>query len=316
MRAILAFAAIQFASATTDAPTFAPTFDPSSSPTFRPSVSPTLFPTVYLQPKNLGYYYSQTYFGITCDNIAGNEGTLVSMEGNSFGNCLVAYNGSGYALRSSSYVSTCEMDGSGTSYLAYYTEYSDTACQNPLSAPSLLSYPAGCSTTGDFTTQYSCSPTSKSPPFQSLSGGYVKGYASTLDDCKNGLPHSFNWVKTEGCIDRYSSSTNLNTSEQFSCDSDSIITVDSFNDATCKKSVRTSSSRVSLCKFQYHSSDVYQNYIFGDCQGSHSSSNDDDVSLSEDDYGGVITGTLIAGMIIGALLGAVILIFCCKYSKA
>jgi hypothetical protein len=314
-------AAIHYAYATTDAPTFAPTtepstFSPSFYPTPFPSASPTLFPTVYLQPKNLGYYYSETYFGITCNNIIGNEAALVSVDGNSFGNCLVAYNGTGYALESSSYVSTCTLDGSGSYYLAYYTEYYDTACQNPKSAPTIVYYPAGCSTSGDLTTQYVCSPTEKKPPYDNLSGGYVKGYTSTVEDCKNGLPHTFRWVKTKQCIDSYSSATHRNTSQQFSCDSDSIITVDNYYDGTCKKSVGTASSRVSLCKFQYYASDVYQNYIYAECQGSHTSSGDDDISMSEDDYGGVITGTLIAGMVIGAVLGAVILIFCCKFSKA
>jgi hypothetical protein len=306
-------------------PTTQPTLSPSVSPTFQPSVLPTpfpsnyptLFPTVYLQPKDLGYYYSSTYFGITCNNIVGNEDTIILMNGNSFGNCLVGYNGSGYAIGSSSYVSTCEMDVSGTAYIAYVTEYHDTACQDPKSAPVMSYYNAGCETVGDKTTQYYCIPSSKSPPYQSLSGGYVRGYTSTQSDCKNGLAHSYTWVKANQCVEEYSSGTNRNTSQKFSCDSDSITKVQKYYDGTCSKSVATESSRVSLCQFQYSSSEtsVYDNYLYGDCQGSQSSSSNDDISMSDEDYAGVITGTLIAGMILGAILGAVILIVCCRFSK-
>lgn len=312
---------------TTETPTSAPTFSPTAPPTPKPSVDPsfqptrsptaypTLFPTVYLQPKNLGYYYSMTYFGVTCDNIVGNEDTVILMSGNSFGNCLVAYNESGYPLESSSYVSTCEMDGSSNSYIAYFTEYYDTACQNPKSAPTLVYYDAGCSTSGDTTTQYYCIPSSKTPPFDSLSGGYVKGYTSTLTDCKNGLPHSFTWVKSNECVDEYSSSTNLNTSQKFSCTSDSTSKILSYQDGTCSKALFSQSVRVTLCEFQYHSTEVYNNYVYGNCQGSHSSSSNDDVSMSNEDYAGVITGTLIAGMILGAIIGAVVLLGCLRFSK-
>jgi hypothetical protein len=301
----------------TTLPSVSPTFQPSVYPTPFPSSYPTLFPTVYVQPstKNLGYYYSSTYYGITCNNIVGNEDTIILLNGNSFGNCLVGYNATGYAVGSSSYVSTCEMDSSGNAYIAYVTQYRDTACKDPISAPDLTYYTAGCETVGDKTTQYYCIPSSKNPPYQSLSGGYVRGYSSTQSDCKNGYPHSFTWIKSNQCVEDYSSATNMNTSQKFTCDSDSISKVQNYYDGKCSKSVQTQSSRVSLCEFQKYSSDLYDNYIYGQCQGSQSSSSDDDVSMSEEDYAGVITGTLIAGMVIGAVLGAVILLVCCRFSK-
>lgn len=169
--------------ATTDSPTLLPTYSPSVrpsteptiSPTKLPTLSPTLLPTVYLQPKPLGYYYSSTYYGITCDSVESNPDAIIEISGNSFGNCLVAYNESGIAVSSSSYVSNCELVNN--QYLAYYTTYSDTACQKPKSAPTTVYYSTGCSTSGDETVKYYCIPQSSSsiPPYQTVSGGYVVG---------------------------------------------------------------------------------------------------------------------------------------------
>lgn len=159
--------------ATTEIPTLQPTLLPTTLPTKSPTYSPTLLPTVFLQPKPLGYYYSSTYYGITCDIVDSNPDAIIEISGNSFGNCLVSYNESGYPVSSASYVSTCEIVGN--QYVAYYTTYYDTACQRPKSAPQTLYYNSGCSTSGDETVKYYCVPSSNSPPYQSVSGGYVIG---------------------------------------------------------------------------------------------------------------------------------------------
>jgi hypothetical protein len=303
--------------ATTDSPTFFPTFSPSSSPTRFPSPSPTLLPTVHVQPKPLGYYYASTYFGVTCDNVDTNQNAIIQLSGNSFGNCLVAYNESGYIVGSSSYVSDCAM--SGNFYIAYYTEYFDSACQNPKSAPTTITYDSGCSTDGDETTKYYCIPASSgsSAPYASLSGGYIAGYTSTASDCKNALPHSFTWTKTGQCSTEFSSSNNIDKSSLFTCSSDSISSVESFYDSTCSKSYKYTSTRVSLCQFRYdqEGSDNYDNYVYGYCPGSHSNSNNDDVTLSSADYAGAVTGTLFAGIVIGVVVIVLSLIFCCKFTK-
>lgn len=88
-----------------------------------------------------------------------------------------------------------------------------------------------------------------------------------------------------------------------------------YYDGTCSDSVTTSSVRVSLCQYDYTNIDQFDNFIFADCQGSKKSSSNDDVSMSSEDYAGAITGTLIAGIVIGIVAGALSLIFCCKYSK-
>jgi hypothetical protein len=152
-------------------PSAAPSAVPSAAPSRVPSASPSQSPTVYLDPKNLGYYYSTIYYGFTCDNLVGNEAAIIEQNGNSFGSCIVGRNSSGNAVSSETYTSSCSLEGDN--YVAYYTKYSDTECKNPTAPASKVLRTSLCSTSGDYTTQHSCVASTSNPPYTSLSGGYA-----------------------------------------------------------------------------------------------------------------------------------------------
>ncbi len=110
------------------------------------------------------------------------------------------------------------------------------------------------------------------------------------------------------------------------CSGSSTSTVDYYFDNTCKTSYQTVTNAFEQC-YKIYSSSATQtnpslaNYQYGICQSkssdpstSTSSTDDDEITLSESDYGGAITGTLICGIIIGLVVGAIALKFCCGFS--
>jgi hypothetical protein len=101
--------------------------------------------------------------------------------------------------------------------------------------------------------------------------------------------------------------------------------VDYYYDTTCSSSFETQTSSFDQCLQLYSStatedSPSFSNFVYGICQSesgspstSTSSSDDDEVSFTESEYAGAVTGTLICGTLIGAVAVMVVLVFCCGY---
>jgi hypothetical protein len=129
---------------------------------------------------------------------------------------------------------------------------------------------------------------------------------------------TYAWTKTDQCNVQSSLSS---PSVLATCSSSSTSILTSYYDEDCKKSQSSLTNSYAQCvllkdKSATNSNPNYDNYRFGDCRSSSkSNSNDDEVTLSEDEYGGFISLSLIAGVLLGAGIGVAVLLFCCGYSK-
>lgn len=149
--------------------------------------------------------------------------------------------------------------------------------------------------------------------------------SSSPENCKNQDPYSYTWNRVKTCETPTSSDLGY-SSYKFTCSSSTSSTTDYYYDNTCSSSFLTETSGFSNCAQLYSSSASQSNpsltnFEYGICQSSSgapstssgSSSDDDEVSMSESQYGGAVTGTLICGILIGAVVVCVSLIFCCGY---
>lgn len=103
------------------------------------------------------------------------------------------------------------------------------------------------------------------------------------------------------------------TSFESQCTSDTTVSVTTYSDLTCSTRIETKEDSFDQCYKEYTQATEtnYENYVYGECFDSSASSNDDEVTLSEQKYAGTIVGVLFAGMILGAVVGFAIIYFCC-----
>lgn len=302
-----------------------------------------LFPIASAVVATEGYWTQTVYQGITCGNLANNEQYVTTQSGTHFGVCQVGYDAYGVPVSSVMYTLDCSSI-SNNDYQGTKIVYADLECKSKPISTTSWTPSASCSTSDVLTTSYSCVYGS-AKPYKSLSKGYIVGYdlsflsfihppslififrrASSPGNCKDENPFYYTWNRVKTCETPTSSDLGY-SSYKFTCSSSSTSTTDYYYDKTCStSSFLTETSGFETC-VQLYSSSASQsnpsltNFEYGICQStsgspstsSSSSSDDDEVSLSESQYGGAVSGTLICGILIGAVVTCLSLIFCCGY---
>jgi hypothetical protein len=137
-----------------------------------------------------GYWSSTVYNGVTCGYLAGNEEFIQSQSGYRFGVCEVGYDAYGVAVSSAMYTLDCNTVSSG-SFQGTYTLYADLECLSKPISTSTWTKSATCSTSGSYTTSYSCVSGTSKPPYKSLSKGHIVGFVLSSSSLSLALMTSF-----------------------------------------------------------------------------------------------------------------------------
>ncbi len=138
-------------------------------------------------------------------------------------------------------------------------------------------------------------------------------YTSTYDDCNGRTPLSWTWYPVKECIKAYGEDF---ASYMIECYSDTSGATTYYVDDTCTTRKDTVETDFDQCLEVFDSKATstnpsFENYLYGSCRDSSTTSNDDEVTLSEGEYAGRVVGVLIGGSILGAILCFVILYCCC-----
>ena len=125
---------------------------------------------------------------------------------------------------------------------------------------------------------------------------------------------SYTWSRVKTCETEGSRSTLLK------CSSASSSTRETYFDTECVYNEQRITTEFDSCVIEYQEGATdrnpsFENYRYGVCQSSSSSSSssdDDEVSLSQSEYDGAISGSAIAGLVVGVVGTAIILVLCCS----
>jgi hypothetical protein len=151
-------------------------------------------------------------------------------------------------------------------------------------------------------------------------------YSSSSSDCKSNIPFTYTWTAVGECV--ADGSAPINTDDPFAhgtvstgCTTDTKSSIYYYHDFTCENAVKTVTSSFDQC-MPVFSSDAtnnnpsFANYKFGDClkssSASSNSADDDELSMSQADYAGSISGALIGGMVFGIIVTLIVGIVCLK----
>ncbi len=130
--------------------------------------------TKFSRVNAVSFYVESEYLGVTCGAITDDDNVdPVTQSGYAFGQCLILYNENGTSTGSVLYSSTCSVNTNGY-YLFSYNLYHDSQCKN-LTSSGTEYKTATCYTNNDLTYHFQCADFD-SPPYSSLSQGYVTGY--------------------------------------------------------------------------------------------------------------------------------------------
>ena len=142
----------------------------SSSPSTLSSSFTSSSSAISATTSTTGYYTSTIYKGVTCGNLKGKESYVYQQTGTSFGSCEVGYDAYGVPISSGIYTLDCSKL-SGGNFQGTFTLYADLECKSKPVSTSTWTKAGKCSTSGEYTTNYTCVTGTNNPPYNSLSKG-------------------------------------------------------------------------------------------------------------------------------------------------
>jgi hypothetical protein len=103
------------------------------------------------------------------------------------------------------------------------------------------------------------------------------------------------------------------------CASATSYTGETYYDTKCTYLEQRTISEFDSCEIEYNSGATdrepsFENYRYGVCQSSSgsNSADDDEVSLSQASFDGVVSGSAIAGLLLGIVITAISMLVCCS----